>query len=205
MMKILIIGATGTIGRAVVHELKDRHELILAGSKSGDITVDINDIRSIIKMYETLPLLDAVIVTAGTVHFAPLTAMTSELYQIGLTSKLLGQVNIVLQGIKYLNEGGSFTVTSGSANRDPYKQGSSSAMVNGAIDGFVRGAAIELPKRLRINAVSPSILTESMKNYADYFRGFMPVPAEEVAIAYTKSVEGAQTGNIYSVGELFLK
>lgn len=129
--------------------------------------------------------------------------MTSELYQIGLNSKLLGQVNVVLQGIKYLNEGGSFTLTSGSANRDPYKQGSGPAMVNGAIDGFVKVAAIELPKHLRINAVSPSILTESMKNYADYFRGFKPVPAEEVAIAYSKSIEGAQTGKIYSVGELF--
>lgn len=204
-MKVLIIGATGTIGRSVVDELKDRHELIIAGSKSGDITVDINDVQSIIKMYEALPSLDAVVVTAGAVHFAPLTSMTSELYQIGLNSKLLGQVNIVLQGLKYLNEQGSFTLTSGSANRDPYKQGSGPAMVNGAIDGFVRSAAIELPKCLRINAVSPSILTESMQDFADYFRGFIPVSAKEVAVAYSKSVEGAQTGKIYSVGELFLE
>lgn len=204
-MRILIIGATGTIGQAVVNELKNRHELILASSKSGDITVDMNDIQSIVKMYEKLPQLDAVVITAGDVHFAPLTAMTSELYKIGINSKLLGQVNVVLQGLKHLNEGGSFTLTSGSANRDPYKQGSSPAMVNGAIDGFVKGAAIELPKSLRINAVSPSILTESMKDFANYFGGFIPVPGEEVAIAYSKSVEGGQTGKIYSVGELFLK
>lgn len=97
-----------------MNELNNRHELILAGSKSGDITIDMNDIRSIVKMYKELPPLDAVVVTAEAIHFAPLTAMTSELYQIGLTSKLLGQVNIVLQGLKYLNEGGSFTLTSGS-------------------------------------------------------------------------------------------
>ena len=71
-------------------------------------------------------------------------------------------------------------------------------MVNGALESFVRAAAIEL-RNQRINAVSPSVIAESMDAYGAYFRGFEPVPAKRVALAFSRSVEGAQTGQIYRV------
>ena len=199
-MKILIIGATGTIGKAIVNELNPRHEIIIAGHTRGDIQVDLKNEQSIVDMYKKISSLDAVIVAAGNVHFGPLASMNTELYGIGLNHKLLGQVNIVLKGIDYLNEGGSFTLTSGVLNHDPIKLGSSASMVNGAIDGFVKSAAIEMPKYLRINCVSPTVLTESMDKYASYFRGYKSVSAADVALSYSKSVEGNQTGQIYKVG-----
>ncbi len=202
-MKILVIGATGSIGSALVSELKNRHEVFLAARKNADIHVDIEDLNSIVNMYNQLPLLDAVVVTAGHVPVAHLTSMSQELYQSGLSSKLLGQVNVVLKGMERLNTGGSFTLTSGSANRDPYKHSSGRAMVNGAIDGFVKAAAIELPNALRINTVSLTILSETLKEYPDYFRGFKGVSAAEIALAYCKSIEGHQTGQIYKVGDTF--
>lgn len=199
-MKILIIGATGTIGKAIVNELNSRHEVIIAGHTRGDIHVDLTNEQSIVEMYKKISSLDAVIVAAGTVHFGPLTSMNNELYGIGLNHKLLGQVNVVLKGIDYLNEAGSFTLTSGVLNHDPIKLGSSASMVNGAIDGFVKSAAIEMPKSIRINCVSPTVLTDSMDKYAPYFRGFKSVSATDVALSYSKSVEGNQTGQIYKVG-----
>jgi NAD(P)-dependent dehydrogenase (short-subunit alcohol dehydrogenase family) len=141
-----------------------------------------------------------VVATTGTVHFGELTQMTDEHYAIGLNSKLMGQINLVLLGIPYLHDEGSFTLTSGILNHDPIRYGSSAAMVNGALDGFVKSAAIEMPRAIRINCVSPTVLTESMDKYADYFRGFVPVPATQVAAAYSKSVEGNQTGQVYRVG-----
>ena len=199
-MKILVIGGSGTIGAAVTEVLQARHEVRVAGSKSGDVRVDITNISSIEAMYQQLPELDAIVMTTGKVHFGPLAEMTRAEFDLGLNNKLMGQIQVVLTGIKYLNENGSFTLTSGILNHDPIKLGSSAALVNGAIDGFVKGAALELPRGIRINAVSPTVITEAMPEYAPFFHGFVPVDASIAAQAYCKSVEGAQTGQVYRVG-----
>lgn len=198
-MRILVIGGTGTIGQSVVKELSSRHEVVIAGREQGDIRVDIGDKKAIEKMFQAVGNVDAVISTTGKVHFGAFPEITEEQYAIGLNNKLMGQVNLVSIGLNYLNDEGSFTLTSGVLNRDPIRLGASAAMVNGAIDGFVKAAAIEMPRGLRINAVSPTVVTESMDKYADFFRGFVSVPAATVALAYVKSVEGAQTGQVYCV------
>ncbi len=46
-MKIIVVGATGTIGKVVSSELGKRHEIIKAASKSGDVKVDITSSVSI--------------------------------------------------------------------------------------------------------------------------------------------------------------
>ena len=198
-MKVLVIGGTGTIGSHVVQELSARHEVVVAGHTQGDVQVDITDMKSIEAMYSKVTNLDAVVITTGSVHFGTLADMNAELYQVGLKSKLMGQVNVVLEGVKHLKDRGSFTLTSGILNRSPIVLGSSAAMVNGALDGFVTHAAIELPRGLRVNIVSPTVITEAMAGYAPFFRGFKPVSGADAALAYSKSVEGAQTGQVYCV------
>lgn len=198
-MKIIIIGASGTIGRAIVNELRERHDVIAAGHNSGDLRVDITNKDSIKKMYQEIRDIDAVVLATGKVHFGEMVEMQAEEYEIGLQNKLMGQVNTVLLGLKHLNDNGSFTVTSGILNRDPILLGTSAAMVNGALDGFVKNAALEMPRGLRINCVSPTVVQEAMDSYASYFRGFEPVSAARVALAFSKSVEGLQTGQVYCV------
>lgn len=198
-MRIIVIGGTGTIGTAVVNELKPRHEIIIAGHQHGDIQVDIEQSATIEKMYQTIGKFDAVISTTGKVHFGELSTMTPENYFIGINNKLMGQVNLVLIGSRYINEGGSFTLTSGILSHDPIRFGSSASMVNGALESFVKAAAIEMTKGMRLNIVSPTVILESMSKYADYFRGFAPVSAARVALAYSRSVEGLQTGQIYNI------
>ncbi len=198
-MRILIVGASGTIGRAVVAEFGSRHDIIPAGRTSGDVRMDITDSHSIRAAFEKGEAIDALVATTGKVKFAPFTDMQAPDYEIGLRDKLMGQVNLVLIGRGYLADGGSFTLTTGVLDRDPIRQGSSASMVNGAINAFVMAAAIEMPRGLRINAVSPGVITEAMKDYAPFFRGFEPVPAARAALAYAKSVEGAQTGQVYNV------
>lgn len=199
-MKILIVGGTGTIGQAIVKELAPRHTLLLVGQKHGDLTVNMTDPQSIQALYEQTGKIDAVVIAAGQVHFADLTHMDAAKYQIGLNHKLMGQINLVLEGIPFMTDNGSFTLTSGILNRDPIRSGTSASMVNGAIEGFVKAAAIELPRGIRINAVSPTVIAESWDKYGPFFRGFSPVPAAQAALAYSKSVEGAQTGQVYYVG-----
>lgn len=205
-MNILVIGASGTIGSAVVKELAPRHNIITAGLSTGDYKVNIEDPGSILCMYQAIQQelngekLDAVVATLGKVHFGALTEMMEEQFNIGLYNKLMGQVRLVLLGKAFMSPTASFTLTSGILNRDPIQFGSSSAMVNGAIDGFVKSASIEMPSNMRINAVSPTVITEAMKDYAPYFRGFKSVAVSDVALAYAKSVEGLQTGQVYIVG-----
>lgn len=198
-MKIILVGGTGTIGTAILKELSPRYDIVTAGRKGADLFVDMTSEESIRQMYEQVGEFHAVVVAAGNIHFANFSEMNAEKYQIGLNSKLMGQVNLVLIGRQFISDNGSFTLTSGILSKDPIRSGSSASMVNSAIDGFVRAAAIELTKGIRINAVSPTVLVESMDIYGPYFRGFNPVPAQKVALAYSKSVEGLQTGQVYQV------
>ena len=198
-MKILIVGAGGTLGQAVAGELGQRHEIIRAGRTSGDIAVDLRDPASVAAMYQKVGSLDAVVCTAGKVPFAPLGELTEAKYLEGLDDKLLGQVRLVQAGMATLQDRGSFTLITGILTEQPILAGACASMVNGAVEGYVRAAAIELPRGLRINAVSPTVLVESMEGYGPFFRGFEPVTAARAALAFSRSVEGLQTGQVYKV------
>ncbi len=198
-MRVLVIGASGTLGQAIVRELAPRHEIVRASRKGADVTVDITSPDSIKRMYEAAGPLDAVACAAGAVHWGPLVDMTGEQWRIGLDDKLMGQVNVVMAGLGRLNPGGSFTLISGILVREPIRAGAASSMVDGAIEAFVRAAAIELPRGLRINCVSPTLFVESVNAFGAFFPGFKPVPVAEAARAFAKSVEGAHTGRTYVV------
>lgn len=198
-MKILLIGASGTVGSAVARELAPRHEIIRIGRNSGDEHVDISDSGSICQLFERTGRFDALVCAAGNVNFVPLAKMTETDFALGLQDKLMGQVNLLLIGQQYANDGASFTFTSGILSDEPIMSGASASLVNGAIDAFVRAAAIELPRGMRVNSVSANVLLEAMDKYAPYFRGAKPVPAAEVALAYARSVEGLHTGRNYRV------
>lgn len=197
-MKVLIIGGSGTLGKAVASELSQRHEIVTAGRRSGDVRVNIADPAGVRALFTAVGRIGAVACAAGNVHFGPLETMTAEQFDLGLRDKLMGQVNLVLIGREFVEAGGSFTLISGILSQEPIRYGASASMVNGAIESFVRSAAIELPSH-RINAVSPTVLEESLDAYGPYFRGFEAVPARRAALAYSKSIEGSQTGQIYRV------
>lgn len=198
-MKIVLIGASGTLGKAIEKELAPRHEIISVGRNSGAIRADLRNFASLETLFRTTGSVDAIICAAGSVHFGPWNELTADKFEIGLRDKLMGQVNVVLAGQATLVDGGSFTLTSGILSEDPIRYGASASLVNGALESFVRAAAIELPRGQRINIVSPTLLQESADAYGPYFRGYRSVPASEAALAYSKSVEGAQTGQIYKV------
>lgn len=199
--KILVVGATGTIGKAIVAELESDCDVISVGGRSGEYTVDITSSNSITALYKKFHTVDAVVCAAARgVVFSPLIEMTKEIYLQSMQSKLLGQIDLVVQGIKLLGKHVSFTLTSGLLNFDPIAMGSAASMVNGAIEGFVCAAAIDMPGKQRINVISPALLVESAEKYHDFFPGYSTVPASTVALAYRKSIMGKQTGKIIRVG-----
>ena len=198
-MRILVVGAEGTVGQAAISDLRKRHEIVSAGRNSGQHRVDVMDEASVAALFKACGTIDAVIVTTGHGHFGPVAEMTPSLYRKGIDDKLMGQINVALTAIRHVSDGGSITLTSGVTNRDYVRKGANAASVNGAIDDFVRAAAIEMPRGLRINAVSPGLLEASVKKYEGVFPGHVPVPAARVGLAYTKAVEGALTGQVIAV------
>ncbi|WP_227268717.1 short chain dehydrogenase [Roseobacter weihaiensis] len=198
-MKIILVGASGDVGEAAYAELSKRHEIIRAGRHTGDVVVDIGDKCAIDAMYDEVCTFDAVISAAGNVHFSPLSDHTEATFRIGLENKAMGQINLVLSGLGRISDGGSFTLTTGVLNRDPVISGTSAATANGALEGFVTGAAIELPRGIRINAVSPGLLRVSADRYGAFFPGHERVASEKVGRAFAKCVDGALTGQVVVV------
>ncbi len=197
-MKILVIGASGLIGKGVADELAKKHEVIRA-SRNGDVQVDVNNPDSISEMYKRVGKLDAVAFAAGKVPFKPLNELTREDFVAGLTDKAIGQIDLVLKGTDYLSDGGSFTLMSGVLAREAILTGAVASAANGAIESFVMAASVELPRGIRINSISPNVLVES-PGYHDYFPGFEQVKLADVVRLYVKSIESPQTGQIYKLG-----
>ena len=198
-MKIIIIGGKGTIGKKVSAHLSTKHEIIIAGRTSGDVTVDISDSQSIKTMFESIGKVDAIICIAGEAKWAAFDSLTEEDFYIGLRSKLMGQVNLVRIGQDYLNPGGSLTLTTGILADYPVVLTTSAAMVNGGIHSFVKAVSLELKNGLRINIVSPGLVEDAAEKYDAYFPGQNPVSMDKVIDAYVSSVEGKETGEIIRI------
>ncbi|MBT2473541.1 short chain dehydrogenase [Microbacterium sp. ISL-103] len=195
-MRILVIGATGQVGRTAVAALQG-HEIVSA-SRGTDPSVDITDTASIERLFASIGQVDAVVVAVGEVPFRPLADLGRADYESALSGKVLSQLDVVRIGTPYVRDGGSITLTSGILSREPIAAGAAASLANGALESFVLAAATELPRGIRINAVSPSVL-EDAPSYHSSFPGFVPVSSHRVGQAFAKSVLGVQTGRVLAV------
>ncbi len=191
-MRVLVVGADGTIGQAIVRALTPRHEVLRASRSKSDIKVDLTEPGLIQRMYRDVGRVDAVVSAAGEGKFAPLAQLTDEDFRFTLSSKLMGQVNLVRHGIDHVSDKGSFTVTTGILFEQPSPGSGALALVNGGLIGFVRAAALELPRGIRINDVCPEWVAETLKAMGMDPKG--GTPADVVARDYVASIQGTMTG-----------
>ncbi len=197
-MKILLIGGNGTIGKVVTNRLMMKNEVIVAGRSSGDMIVDITSSESIERIYKKIEEVRAVVCVAGDAPWGDFESLTEENYYSGIKSKMMGQVNLVRLGQHVVERGGSFTLTTGILAEDPVIGAAVSAMVNGALHGFVLAASREM-KDHRINVVAAGLVEDARGKYEKYFPGHIPVSMDRVAAAYQKSVEGNLSGEVIRV------
>ncbi len=196
-MRIIVIGASGLIGKEVVKSLSPRHEVVRVGHKSGDLRVDITSKDSIEELFRSAGSFDALVSVAGGAAFGELGKLTDENFAWSLSDKLMGQVNLVRAGLAHARDNGSFTLTSGVLAREPIPGSAAISLVNSAIEGFVGAAALEMKRGIRVNVVSPPFATETLKALGmDTSFG---IPAEKFAAAYVESVEGKRSGEIIDV------
>lgn len=199
-MRVIVVGASGMLGSAIVTAFSEHGHDVVRASRHGDIRVDIEDPTSITAMYDAVGTFDAVAVAAGVSPMGHLTELRADDFRAGLGNKLLGQIELVLQGLPRIGDGGSFTLVSGATSIDPIKNGTVLSTVNGAIDAFAMSAGLDLPRGIRINSVNAPVFAEAMSEYAEDFPGWDPVPVALAARAFVKSAMGIQTGKTFLVG-----
>jgi NAD(P)-dependent dehydrogenase (short-subunit alcohol dehydrogenase family) len=194
-MKIVVIGASGTIGSAVAKLLKQRHQVVAVSRSGGDYRADITDKSSLEKAFSAVGKVDAIVSTTGSAVFKPLAALTDADFEKCLQDKLMGQVNIVRLGAPHILSGGSITLTSGMLAQQPMPGSAAISLVNAGLEGFVRAAALELKAaNVRVNVVSPPWLKETL--VALKMDPAPGMPADDVAKAYARSVEGNASGEV---------
>jgi len=198
-MKILVVGGNGTIGKSIVTHFNEKNEVITAGRKNGDVRVDIADSASIKNMFEKVGNVDAIICAAGEAKWAVFQELSEEDFYVGLRSKLMGQVNLVRIGQKYLNKSGSITLTTEILADDPVPKTTSAAMVNGAIHSFVKAVVLDIENGIRINVVSSGMVEAAYEKYKDYFPGHNPIPMKKMINGYVRSVYGKGNGDIIKI------
>ncbi|HSU50400.1 MAG TPA: short chain dehydrogenase [Segetibacter sp.] len=194
-MKIIIIGATGTMGKHLANAFEKEHEVIRVASRGGDINADITSTASIEELFRQAGPFDALISTAGPTYVGPWKKMSDKEFRKGVEGKMMGQINLVLIGQHYINPKGSFTLITGALTHEPQLNFANASAANGAVEAFVRAAAIELENGIRINAVSPTVI-EASPQFFPYFPGDIPVTMKELEYSFRKSVFGANTGQV---------
>ena len=197
-MRILVVGATGTIGKEIVRALSAKNEIVPVSRAHTPITVDIADVNSIRAMYKAVGKLDAVICAAGDARRKPLPQLTDDDFAFSIRNKLMGQVNLVRYGIDHVNDNGSFALTSGILAREPITGSEALSLVNCGLEGFVRAVALDAPRRIRVNVVSPPWVTETLEQLN--MKGMTGLPAAVVARAYAGAISGAMTGEVIEPG-----
>jgi NAD(P)-dependent dehydrogenase (short-subunit alcohol dehydrogenase family) len=193
-MKVVIVGATGTIGQAVAEALSVRHEIVPVSHSKGERRVDLASKDSIERLFQAIGPFDALVSAAGQAAFKLLQDLSDDEFQLSLSNKLMGQVNLVRIGLRYIKEGGSFTLTSGVLAREPMPGSAAISLVNSGIEGFAGAAALERPRNIRVNIVSPPWVSETLAAMGMDRSGGLP--AVQVAKAYVHSVEGEDSGKV---------
>jgi NAD(P)-dependent dehydrogenase (short-subunit alcohol dehydrogenase family) len=193
-MRIIVVGATGIIGKAVINALAAHHEILSVSNKSTPITVDLSEPDSIRSMYKTTGMVDAVISAAGLARFSPLAKLNDDDFAFSLANKLMGQVNLVRIGFEFVRDNGRFVLTGGALARSPMPGSAAISLVNAGLEGFTRAAAIEAPRGIRVNIVSPPWVKETLVSLGmDPAHG---LSAATVAKAYVRAVEGNENGTV---------
>lgn len=202
--RVLLVGATGLIGQAVARALSGRAAVIAAGIEGSDLFLDLFDPASIVAALESAGPLDAVVCAAGPGQISPLGNIGVEplgqsILGAGVLGKLIGQTHLALAAIDRLRDAGSITLITGVTAAHPVPGFAPLSLANAGLEGFVRAAAIELPRGLRINAVSPGVLAGSPPAVLQMFAGHTPVTLDAVAAAFVSGIEGNMSGHVIPV------
>ena len=193
-MKIIVIGATGTIGSAVASLLAKENQVI-GVSRSSELAVDLQKPETLENISKQHPDVDAILCVAGDATFGQLDSLTDDDIEFSLSNKLMGQINLVRFARKLMKDNGIIVLTTGILAQNPNPGTPMLTMINRGLEGFVEAASLDMPKNLKLHAVSPPMAKETAEKLG---WGKGGVPANEIAKLYQEAITSSQQGKIFS-------
>lgn len=168
---VIVIGGSSGIGlgvaRAVAErgadlvivgrsrEKLERAALELGGARSvRAITADVTREEQVQHLFESVPELDHLVVTAADLRYAPVDSLSLDMARTVIDSKIVAALLLAKHAGRRIRPGGSIVFTTGVASDRPAPNGALTATVNGALEALVRALALELAPT-RVNALSP--------------------------------------------------
>lgn len=162
MGKVLIIGGTKGIGKAIVSEIIEEHEVVCLSRNISDFTHNnykhikfdvLND------EFPEIESLDTLIYCPGTINLKPISTLTLDDFRYDFELNVIGAVKAIK---KYLNllkksENPSILMFSTVATKLGMPYHSSVSVSKSGIDGLVKTLGAELAPKIRINAIAPTI------------------------------------------------
>ena len=190
-MKVIIIGASGKIGREIDKAVSGNHDVVRVGVTTGDVQCDYTDAESVQTMFKTIGAYDALVtVVGGDSTFRQFDELSDNDYRYGFERKFLGQVRLLRLGQSTIRDGSSITFTSGFLSHYPNPASIATGPLNTTVDTFVENIAPLLPRGIRINVVSPAPVVDPGREG----RGL--VTATECAKFYVDAINGTMSGQV---------
>jgi len=156
-------GANVVLAGRTLEKLEQALVKLEAGKRGLVVQTDITREADVAALFADVPAVDHVVVTAASLAYQPIVSFDIAAAQRAIESKLLGALLVAKHAGPRLREGGSITFTTGVAVERPMPRGSIVGAVNGALNAFIRGAAIELAP-IRVNALSPGWVDTELWN-----------------------------------------
>ncbi len=195
-LKIVIVGGTGIIGSAVADTLAPMGDVVRVGRTRGDLQVDARSSKDIQSLFaNTGPFDHLISLVGGDVPIGPLESLSPADMTCAFENKVLPQIQLVQLGLPHIRDGGSFTLSAGFLNKEPKPGFAAIAMANGALEGFVASAALDMERGIRINSVSPVFVIESLQRAGLVeMTSFVTMSAADTALAYVAAISGSDNG-----------
>lgn len=175
---IFVTGASSGIGKSIAIEcsrmgakviISGRNEgrldetfNELAGSGHIQIVADLSKEEEYLNLVKELPALDGIVHSAGIIQHQPFQFINKESLEEIFTVNFMAptlMTNAILRS-KKLNKGGSIVFISSLAGLNvTYPSGSSYSATKGAMNGVMRGMALDLaPRKVRVNSICPGMI-----------------------------------------------
>jgi len=165
--KIMVIGATSGIGRALTEKLALAGAEVYAVSRSEDGTYPgVVDFAAIDIVQEDIPKeiipdkLDGLVYCPGSINLKPLRSLSEEQFRSDYDINVIGAVKSIqatLRSLKKSDAVSSIVLFSTVAVQQGMPFHASIAAAKGAVEGLTRSLAAELSPQIRVNCVAPSL------------------------------------------------
>ncbi|NNF18189.1 MAG: SDR family oxidoreductase [Flavobacteriaceae bacterium] len=162
--KILMIGGSHGIGKSIVQEIQDTHEVHVA-SRTNDglegLNVHYHKLDVLADDLDTSALpgsLDGFIYCPGSITLKPFKMLKLDDFRSEMELNFFSLVKILQAVMPKMTEGGSVVLFSTVAVGTGMPFHASVAAAKGAIEGFARAMAAEYAPKVRINVIAPSLV-----------------------------------------------